>query len=102
VVAVAAGVVAGVLMGRAWDLAASDPRIGRLDPWGALFAATGVLGTVVALVPAVTLLLVLPDEDVPIGGRAHWVPFVWVAGAAGAAAVSIRAGRAVLVRGRRS
>ena len=102
VVAAATAVVAGTLMGRALDIAGSDPDVGRLDPWAALVAATGVLGTVVTLVPATTLVLLLPEEDTAIGARVHWVAVVWVVGAVGSAVVSIWAGRAVLVRGRRS
>jgi hypothetical protein len=100
-VALASSVLAGALMGRALDIADATPQAGRLDPWAALFVATGVLGTVVALVPATTLVLLLPEEDTALGARAHWVALVWVAGAAGSAVVSIWAGRAVLVRRRR-
>ena len=100
-VAVAAAVVAGALMGQALAIADHDPLVGRLDPWAALLAASGVLGTVVTLVPATTLVLVLPEEDTGIGARTHWIVAVWVLGAAGSAAVSVWAGRAVLVRRRR-
>ena len=101
VVAAAASVLTAALMARALDIAEGDPSVGRLDPWAALFVAMGVLGTVITLVPATTLVLLLPEEDRPIGARVHWVALVWVAGGAGAALVSIWAGRAVLVRGRR-
>ena len=101
-VAVAGSVLAGALMGRALDIADANPHASRLDPWAALFVATAVLGTVVTLVPATTLVLLLPDEDTAIGARMHWVALVWVAGAAGSAVVSIWAGRALLVRRRRS
>ena len=99
-VAVACSVLTWLLMGRALDLAEAQPHTGRLDAWAALFAATAVLGTVVTLVPASTLVLLLPEEDRPIGARVHWVALVWVAGAAFSAGVSIWAGRAVLVRRR--
>jgi hypothetical protein len=99
--AVAASVLAGWLMGRALDIADAQPHTGRLDPWAALFAATAVLGTVVTLLPATTLVLLLPEEDSPIGARVHWVALVWIAGAAGAAALSIWVGRALLTRHRR-
>ena len=77
-VAVAASVLAGWLMGRALDIADANPHAGRLDPWAALFVATAVLATVVTLVPATTLVLLLPDEDSPIGARMHWVTLVWI------------------------
>ena len=98
VVALCGAVVAGVLMGRALDIAEHDPRIGRLDPWAAVFVATAVLGSVVAIVPASTLLLLLPDEDARIGPKVHWIAGVWVAGAIVASAASIVAARAVLLR----
>ena len=101
VVALAAAVLAGVLMDRALEITEADPHAGRLDPWAALLAATAVLGTVVTLVPATTLVLLLPEEDTAIGARVHWVALVWVIGAAAAVGLSVWAGRAVLARGRR-
>ena len=102
IVAGCAAIVAAVLMGRALDIADADPEVGRLDPWAALFVAAAVLGSVVAIVPATTLVLLLPDEDSSIGPRMHWVAVAWVVGAAISAAASLWAGRAVLRRGRRA
>jgi hypothetical protein len=100
-VAACSAVVAAVLMGQALDIAETDPDVGRLDPWAALFVGTAVLGSVVALVPATTLLLLLPDEGKTIGAKVHWVAAVWVVGAMLSAALSIWAGRTVLRRGNR-
>ena len=101
-VAGATAVLAAVLMGRALDIADGDPRIGRLDPWAALLAAVAVMGIVLPLVPAISLALLLPDEDVPIGGRAHVVTAVWVLGGAGTVGLATWLGRSMLVRGQRT
>lgn len=97
-IAVAAAAAAGMLMGRALDLVAAAPAAGRLDAWAAFFVAVAVLGSTVTLLPAITLVLLLPDENSPLGSRVHWIAVVWVLGGAVVAALSLLAGRAVLRR----
>jgi hypothetical protein len=101
VVALTAAVVAGWLMGRAFDIASRDPEVGRLDPWAALFVAVIVLSIAVTLVPAFGLVVLLPDENASLGTRFHWLGVIWIGGAALAAAASVWGARRVLVRSRR-
>jgi hypothetical protein len=98
VIAFAASVAAGILMGRAFDIAAQDPDVGRLDPWAALFVGLMLLSVAVTLVPATGLVVLLPDENTPLGARAHWLGLIWVGGSALAASVSVWGARRVLVR----
>jgi hypothetical protein len=101
VIAVAASLAAGLLMGRAVDIAARDPAVGRLDPWAALFVGVIVLAVAVALIPAVGLLVLLPDENTPLGSRVHWLGAIWVGGSLLAGAASFWGAHRTLV-GRRS
>ncbi len=99
-IALGASLAAGLLMGRAVDVAARDPGVGPLDPWAALFVGVIVLAIAVALIPAVALLVLLPDENTPLGSRAHWLEAIWVGGSLLAGAASIWSARRVLVHGR--
>jgi hypothetical protein len=100
VIALGAGAIAMNLVGRALDLAACDPRVGSRDPWAALFVATIILSITATLVPAIGLLVLLPDENTPLGSRVHWLAAVWLGGCLLAGAISIWGARKVLVRHR--
>lgn len=99
-IAVGAAAIAAVLMGDALDLAERDPAVGRLDPWAALFVGVIVLSIAVALIPAVGLLVLLPDENTPLGSRVHWLGVIWVGGSLAVGALSVWTAHRVLTRGR--
>lgn len=97
-VSAASGVLAGVLMGKALDIAARDPTVGRLDPWAALIVGVTVLSVSVTLVPVVGLLSLLPDEDTALRSRTHSLAAIWICGSIVAGYLSYRVARWVLVR----
>jgi hypothetical protein len=97
----ALAVVVGLLMVRALELAASAPRLGRLDPWGAYALGLGVYNLALTAVPAIMYGLLLADENQSLRSREWLVYVLWIGGHLGAAVVGYAAARGLLGRGLR-
>lgn len=97
-VALGVSVLAGYVMERALRLPENDPAMGRNDPWAAYFVGLAVLSLGLTLIPALGLLILLPDENAPLGSRVTLFELMWVGGTVLVVVLSFVAGRAVLRR----
>ena len=66
------GVLAGWAMARTLDRVAGDHEVGRLDPWAAYALGLGTYGLAITALTAITLVLLLTDENQSLRSR-EWM-----------------------------
>ena len=76
--------------------APANPDVGRIDPWAGYVLGLGVYGLGLTALSAITLLLLLTDEDQSLRSREWLVLALWTAGHVIAAWAALRAAAAVL------
>lgn len=73
------GVLAGRAMARTLDRVAGEREVGRLDPWAAYALGLGTYGLAITAVTAITLVLLLTDENQSLRSREWMVVAGWSA-----------------------
>jgi uncharacterized membrane protein len=73
------GVLAGWAMARTLDRVAGEPEVGRLDPWAAYALGLGTYGLAITALTAITLVLLLTDENQSLRSREWMVVAGWSA-----------------------
>lgn len=93
------GIMAGRIMVRLLANTPKDPNAGRLDPWAAYALGVGTYGLAITALYAITLGLLLTDENQSLRSREWLVLLGWAAGHVVAALAAYRATTAVLPAG---
>ena len=73
------GVLAGWTMVRTLDRVAGEREVGRFDPWAAYALGLGTYGLAITAVTAITLVLLLVDENQSLRSREWMVVAGWSA-----------------------
>jgi hypothetical protein len=93
------GVLAGWTMVRTLDRVAGEREVGRFDPWAAYALGLGTYGLAITAVTAITLVVLLVDENQSLRSREWMVVAGWSAAHLLAAVAAYKVAKKVLSTG---